>query len=185
MSRKKGFYKFDQIVMSRIIEMASLGYSKTEIALTLGVHRNTLCRWIQRYELKDAMNQAENDLAQGTIKRALRQLAEGGESKETVTQYVETGEDGVERQITQRVKKDAPSHKAVEIYARRYDKSFAPSQVAIDTPSQLTLNVNTSAMSLRDLQSLHAESNNPLGAIDTSCQVVGSDDASQDTEGDA
>jgi len=172
MSRKKGFYKFDNVTMSRMVELSSLGYSRTEIAQTLGVHRNTITRWVNRYNLEETMRQAEYDLAQGTIKRALRQLAEGGESIETVTHHTETDDNGVERQVTTRVKKDAPSHKAVEIYARRYDKSFTQ-DVIDDTKNQvLTLNVNHSAMSLRELQQDAVHNNNPLGALDTTCHEV-------------
>ena len=173
----KSVYKYDSAMRSRIIELASLGYSDTSISTMIGVARSTLSRWITRYELRAAMDQAETDLASDTIKRGLAALSSGAKATETIEEYNEfydSGEldkDGKPimniKKITRKTKQLAPNEKALEIYARKYAPKFAAKDVAAleSKSSILTLNVNHSGMSQRELQEHRRATLNPLDVV--------------------
>lgn len=183
----KGVYKYDNLTMSRIIELFGSGYSIVEIATLLGVHRNTVDRWIKRYNLKPLMVKSRTELAQGVIERALRSLSEGAKSEEIIEEYVkevDTGkldEDGKPIistvKVTKKMKQLAPDAKALEIYSRKHEKDFAQKDVhnieGITTNNILIANgINTSDMTLRDIQKHRIASANPLDVVETTSSEV-------------
>ena len=173
----KSVYKFDSAMRSRIIELASLGYSKTSMSKMIGVARSTLDRWIDRYSLKEAMETAETDIASDTIKRGLAALSVGAKATETIEEYTEEYDTGKLdednnpimsiKKIIRKTKQLAPNEKALEIYARKYEKAFAQKDVELleSKTSILVLGVNTSNMTQRDLQKHRIASSNPLDIV--------------------
>ena len=158
--------KFNNVVFSRICELYSLDYSLTEIAKMLGVSRNTLHRWIKNNNMRPTLDTIDKELMQGTIKRGLRALAEGVTTTEETIKTIEEDDAGRPVERTQRIRKLAPSEKAIQILARRYDKDFSDAlQDSSDgTKHQVTHDINVNVMSMRDLSKLNALSN-PLGDI--------------------
>ena len=84
---------------------------------------------------------------------------------------MEEADDGKMIKVTKKTKKLAPNEKAMQILAKKYHKELAVDSDIVDTQSQVNININTSDMSLRELQQVNAGS--PLGEIiDASCVPV-------------
>lgn len=170
--------KYDSNTASRLIELSGLGYNKTEISKMMRVSRVTLDRWIKKYDLKEAMSQAESDFMRNAIKRGLTALSEGAKTTESLREYTEEDEEGKIVRVTEKIRILAPSEKAIQILSKKYAKEFADAVHEEDKAAHLVLHVNPNAMSLREIQQLNASSN-PLGAasIETECVTVSDSDS--------
>jgi len=155
--------KYDGAVGSRIVELASLGYSLADSANLLNVHRNTLTRWIKKFDLTSRMASAETDLMRSTIKRGLKALSEGASSTETIRETIEDDGEGNIVKVTEKVRRLAPNEKAIQILAQRYAKEFSKSELE-EIGKTLNISLNTSNMSIRELNAVPS----PLGSIDIS-----------------
>ena len=175
----KKHLKFDNVLKSRILELASLSYSTTDIAKLLDIHRMTLHRWIVKHKLKDLMNNAEEEVMRSTIKRGLVALSQGATSQETTKEFLSEDAMGQVVKTTERIKIDAPNHKAIQILSQKYDKAFQVNAVDHEPSSSLTLNVNMSGYTMRELQCVKS----PLGSIvDAESQVVDDEDDVVDSD---
>lgn len=170
--------KFNNEMRCRLLEYASLGYNLTECAKLMGVHRNTLTRWIKNNDLQRHIDDIEQDLMRGTIKRGLIALAEGVKIEEEQIKSIESDDAGKPIEITRRVKNMPPSEKAIQILAAHYDKRFGAASSDSEHKS-ITHDINVNIMSQRELAELRQL--NPLGAIDAEYHEVASDIPS-DTE---
>lgn len=163
----KKIVKFNDVVASRIIELSSLGYSPTEVSKLLNVSRTTLWRWIKRHDLEERMQLAESDMMKGAIKRGLVALSEGAKSTDMTKEYV-SEENGQIVKVTEKIRTLAPNEKAIQILSQKYDKVFSQAEITDDSNnSKVSININTSAMTIRELQAIPS----PLGAIGTASDM--------------
>ena len=162
--------KFNNTMRSQLLEYASLGYNLMECAKLLGVHRNTLTRWIAKYDLQQHLDDIERDLMQGTIKRGLIALAEGVKIEETTIKFIEDDDAGRPIEKTQRVKNMPPSEKAIQILASHYDKRFG-SALDNDSKQHVTHDINVNIMSQRELAELRQ-----LNVLDAECRELEASD---------
>jgi len=161
----KGVIRFDATVRSRIVELYSMSYSLASIASSLGIHRNTLTRWIKKHNLQSVLEESERIMMQGTIKRGLKALSEGATASETQKEYIIEGAEGQTVKVTEKIRILAPNEKAIQILAQKYDKTFSKIDLIDTDNAKVSININTSQMSQRELQAISTAS--PLGVIET------------------
>jgi transposase-like protein len=161
--------KFDNTMQSRILELASLGYSLTDISKLLSVSRNTLHRWIRKYDLKQQIDDIEHDVMRSTIKRGLIKLAEGVKTVEESIKTIEEDDAGRPVERVQRIKELPPSEKAIQILASHYDKRFG-NALDNDAKHLITHDINVNIMSQRELNELRQ-----LNVLDAECRTVSSE----------
>jgi transposase-like protein len=156
--------KYDATMRIEAIKLATQGRTLLEIAVLLGIHRNTLRSWRTKdVKLATIMDEARKEGMQHIIDKGLTQLATGSKREEQTDEY-ETSKtiNGKEIPVKRKVRTivDAPSAKALEILARRYAKEYTQDEVEI---THNTMNINTSAMSLREVQDAMRKS--PIEAV--------------------
>lgn len=154
--------KFNFKIKADILSLAREGYSNRQSAEIIGVSLRTFQYWVTKYNLSELIEQEKSDSAKNLIEIGLRRLASGAEDHIQKDKFVthrvikktceETGEEietiiPVEREITKKVK--APDSKAIEILARKYDKSFAEKD---SKGIELNLNPILEGFTGRDLQ---------------------------------
>lgn len=147
--------KFNNVVASRIIELSGLGYNKTEICKALRIARSTLNMWIDKYNLAEPMQTADNDMVRGSIKRGLVALAEGAKTTENIREYTEEDSTGRIIKSTEKIRMLAPCEKAIKILSKKYAKEFSDAvHTDTDNAKHLTLDVNVNTLSLREVQDM-------------------------------
>lgn len=160
--------KYSESLKIKIVEYVLNGYNQQDISKILGIHYNTLTRWVSRdSKLKESMKQAKILHMKNSLERGLTKLAAGVTTQETIEQreYLDDTEEDKPIKVKTTIKtiEHAPCTKAVQILAQKYDKELASAKEIhnIEGGNALTLNINTSGMSLRELQEMN--NNNPLG----------------------
>lgn len=156
----RGLVKYNQVMISRILELASKGYTDSAIADLLGITRSTLYRWKQRdNKLSINIERMRNEGINSIINSGLLALAQGVELKETIKETIEFDENNNPIRIKEKVTKHPPKEKALEILARRY----AP-ELAISDKRETTTNIiNIDTMSHKELLE-YRKANNVLDA---------------------
>lgn len=155
--------KYDVKKAKNIIELYGEGCSLIEISKLLNISRMTLNRWIKNYKLQSLMDKERGERVKHSLRHALVKLATGDyEEGEVTREYIE--EEGSKTiKVTEKLRKFRPDSKAITILARAYDKELLDSNE--DSPnSGIILNVNTSTMSLRELQN-SSRNDSPLGGL--------------------
>ena len=159
--------KYSTEIAMRLLELAMLGYTDSDACRLLGVSRMTLHRWYKKHpKLKEKVREAEKDFMRSKMRIGLGKLVEGYESREVKTESVKLDDDGNPIKVIETVRHVAPSERAIEIAARKYD--IALSREGAEhrhNATNLTLNVgfNASDMTQRELQQLTVSS--PLGSV--------------------
>jgi len=179
----RGVVKYSPVYRSEILRLYAIGHTRLEIGELLGVHRNTITYWINKYKLSDLMERYKSEAIHGVIEQGLRNLAIGATSSEVTKEYMEEDEEGKMIKVTKKTKKSNPNEKAMQILAKKYHKEIAADSDIVDTQSQVNININTSDMSLRELQQVSTAS--PLGGIiDASYMPVTASDTNDRATGD-
>lgn len=157
--------KYDLNLRASIIRYAGLGYSISQIARKLGIHRSTLHRWINKYELTKDMLEAEREFFQGKINEGFLKLAEGAKETQEVKERYEKINDAEYEKTISKVRILPPNEKALQILSRRFAPDYSDTKQQDDTKhNHIALHFDTRVMNLRELKELNAESN-PLGDI--------------------
>lgn len=167
----KNVYKYDGVVRSRIIELASQGYTMHSIATMIGVHRNTLSIWVNKYGLKEVLRKAREEGINSIINNGLIALARGVEVVTTTEERVELDDNGMPTKIKVSTTKHAPKEKAIELLAKRY----APELDVSHTKQTTTHVVNIDSMSYKEILEYRSKHN----VLDAEYQEL--DAPSQDT----
>lgn len=146
--------KYDSAIRSRLLELSALGYTYGDMARLLGVHRNTITRWIARDNLADEMLKVKRESIVSALEQGLLRLAKGAETTETIKEYTDeaTGE-----RVTEKIRIIAPSEKAIQILAQKYEKIFAATSNDAESQSTPLVTIN---VPLRELQG-----DSPLGSV--------------------
>jgi predicted transcriptional regulator len=156
----RGLVKYNQVMISRILELASKGYSDCDIAKLLGITRSTLYRWKKRdNRLSDNIEKMRSEGINSIINSGLIALAQGVELKETIKETIEFDENNNPIRIKEKVTKHPPKEKAIEILARRY----APELAISDKRESTTNIINIDSMSHKELLE-YRKANNVLDA---------------------
>jgi transposase-like protein len=177
----KRHLKFDVILLSRILELYANGQTRSNMASLLGIHRQTLLRWIKKHNIEQEFDRIDYELSTSAIKRGLLSRAEGSETRQVITEYLVEREDGVMVKTTETIRKEAPCAKAIQILARQYASTFSDLKDSdtVSDAKQILGAINYSAMSLRELQLTPSV----LGSIvDASCEEVESIDGDDSIE---
>lgn len=164
--------KYNAITRSLIIELSALGYSMSAIADRVGVHRNTISNWIERdSRLKELISNRTNESLRESVLLGLHKLSKGAKNETITKEYIDyrkdkDGEyllDDNDEKIPVKIKKSTttlpPNVKAIEILARQHAKEY--DKDIIETNSSI-INIDTSGMSMREIQTMMSDS--PLGA---------------------
>lgn len=156
----RGLVKYNQIMISRILELASKGYTDSAISDLLGITRSTLYRWKKRdKKLSDNIEKMRNEGINSIINSGLIALAQGVELKETIRETIEFDENNNPIRIKEKITKHPPKEKAIEILARKY----AP-ELNINNDKEITINtINIDSMSHKELLE-YRKANNVLDA---------------------
>lgn len=163
----KSAYKYSLEVRSELIRLYSEGNTVSDCGLIMGLSLSTLNYWIRKHKLMPVMLEFKAINIKGILERGLLKTANGGLSSEITKEYTEVikvdGEDDKVIKVTEKIKVDKPCSKAIQILSKKYHKELAVDSDIVDTTSQVNININTSDMSLRELQQVSAVS--PLGDI--------------------
>lgn len=155
--------KYNLAIESRIIEMYANQWSLTAIAKSLGVSRNTLHRWVNKFNLQARLDAARGELMHDVVRSGRMKLARGITVTERTTKRIELDAEGQPIEVTERSKELPPCDKSLTIIAKRYDKEFGDASDTDNTKS-LTHDINVNIMTRRELRELNALSN-PLGDV--------------------
>ena len=167
-------------------------YEETHLR-SVRTYRNQYGNWSESggeedfYTSQSAIDMMKNhiDYMRNTIERGLVALSEGATSTDSVKEYTEEDDAGRVIRVTEKVRILPPNEKAIQILCKKYAKVFDTDAVHEDAAHNLTLSINTNAMSLREIQQLNASSN-PLGdaskVIDAECNEVTSSPPRKDSE---
>lgn len=156
----RGLVKYNQVMISRILELASKGHNDSAIADLLGITRSTLYRWKKRDKrLSDNIEKMRTIGINSIINSGLIALAQGVELKETIRETIEFDEKNNPIRIKEKITKHPPKEKALEILARKY----AP-ELNINNEKEITINtINIDSMSHKELLE-YRKANNVLDA---------------------
>ncbi len=169
----KNVYKWNLEIRASIIKLYSECFNICDIANILGISLSTLNYWIKKYELKPIMEQFRNETISSTITRSLLKNANGGENSEITKEYVQEDANGTLIKVTEKIKIDKPCHKSAQILARKFEKELSDSNNNISDTNSISINIDTSRMSLRELQAIDS----PLGSVvDAKAVTLGVED---------
>lgn len=176
--------KFDLNVRALIVEKYAEGYTKSQIAKLLGIHRATLYRWIDKHNISKDMEECRTDYMSGKVSKGFVRLAEGAQETQEVNETYEKISDTEYHKKISKVRILPPNEKALQILSRRYAPEFSDTAALQDNSNkQITFNFDTRVMNLRELKELNAMSN-PLGDIsaDILAESVDNSDATQGSD---
>ena len=157
--------KYDVKTRVTMIELYAKGYQIQEIAEQLGVHRATIYRWIKRdAKLDDAMKRARGLYVKEASERALIRSIEGVEREEITEEYIIERDGKPIKRKVRRVK-EAPNLKAIGIVARLYDIEELKDYDS-EGPVTNILNVSTDSLSMREVQTLLANSPSDISNLE-------------------
>ena len=157
-----GIVRYNFEVRLKLIELSLRGLNNTDIAKVLGVHPLTISRWRKKdSKLDQIMTNNRLEAMRTTLESGLLKLSSGSTLEEQTIEEAYIDENNKAIKKIKKIKEIPPSEKAIEILARKYDKELSKSGNIIEGSGALNININTSGMSLRELQDMN--SSNPLG----------------------
>jgi transposase len=154
--------KYDNSTRLAIIDYYSKGLKVYQIAERLGVHRNTVTKWIMKENLKPIMEEAKKEYLSGKTLDGTIKLVEGAKSYKRTKRY---NSDGECVEILEEERQEIPDLKAIQLLARICNIEL--SDIAKNTDSNGNILINTDMLdgakiTIRDIQ-LYNKNNNPLG----------------------
>lgn len=146
--------KYDSKTRVEIIRLAVDEHkSYYEISRLLGIHRNTLSRWLDRYKIRDLIDELKAEKYKVAIETGLSKLAAGAKTSEVTKEYLTEDEFGQPIKVTEKLREQAPDPKAIQILAQKYEKIYSDGKVTDKgNAAHLSININNSGMTLRELQ---------------------------------
>jgi len=110
--------RYNSRVQASIFQLYAQGHSYKAISIVFGVHTQTVHYWVKKYNLGDRLKALKQEYMSNLVESKLHDLATGEAESSETTHH--TYNDEGQCITTAKVKKLAPSEKALKMLANRY-----------------------------------------------------------------
>lgn len=160
--------RYNDSMRALIIRCCYEGMTDYQIAVAIGVKRNTIYRWRNNDQaLKEAMDRIRKEVAKATIEQGLLKLSQGYEQEEITTESIDIDDDGNPVKVKKTRKYYPPNVKAMEMLASKHCPNDYIKKEVKETNVNVKITQKNRALTAEErLSILEADKN--AGAIEAS-----------------